>query len=870
MKKSKLLFALMLLPLVAGCDSNKDSGGGADSIDFGFDGDGIAFHYKRKDNDFTDWDMWIWEKGNDGAGFDFNYKDSYGAIAAYPLSTWTDAMANTLGFLVRKGGSSWTTKDPEADRYVDLNDFEKDDSGVYHIYLVSGDANVYSDSSGTLKPAVKKATFVNSKKVSIHANLGIDAVALYMGNTKIAENLSVGGGTVTELAIPDSVSLDYAAKYTVKVTFRLDGSILESNVSKNALYTDSAFEDAYDYDGDDLGAVYTSASTTFKVWSPLSTSLKLRIYNSGTPTSVDKTNGNDTYSEYELTKGDKGVWSYTATGDLAGKYYTYVVTNSAYTNKEVVDPYAKSAGVNGLRGQIVDFSKTNPTGWDEIAAKAIDRKAMTVYETHVADVSSSTTWGGTAVNAKLFKGMYESGTTYTSGSTTVKTGFDHIKELGVNAVQIIPLFDQANDETNMTFNWGYNPLNYNVVEGGYSSNPYDGYTRIKEFKELVQAYNGAGINVIMDVVYNHVNSAPGSNFDVLMPEYYFRYTDDGSLSNGSGCGNETASEHYMMRKFIKDSVYFWTKEYKLGGFRFDLMGLHDIETMNEVTAKAKTANENVVIYGEPWQGGTSTLADSDSAKQSNGNYYEGYGAFNDQMRDALIKGGLSGAAEVGWVTNEKSKISSTDKTKITRGIKGITAASTEIADPDKTVNYVTCHDNYTLYDRIKATGAVTDENTVKKMNVLANSIVFTSQGTTFMQAGEEFLRTKGGNSNSYNASYKVNELDYSLKAKNLDVFNNYAKLISLKQNVDGLHLDKDAIKNLDVTMNSANSMVSYTIGDSENGKTYKIVHANGLAKDLTVDFDGYELYLDTLGEKTLSKTTEVGKFETIIASKSAS
>ena len=501
-------------------------------------------------------------------------------------------------------------------------------------------------------------------------------------------------------------------------------------------------------------------------------------------------------------------------------------------------------------------------------------------------MTSSVTWTGTEANRKLFKGMYEAGTTYTKDNVTVKTGFDHIKELGVNAVQIIPIFDQANDEKNMTFNWGYNPLNYNCLEGGYSSNPEDGYVRIKEFKELVQAYNEAGISIIMDVVYNHVNGAQGSNFDVLFPGYYFRYDNGGQLTNGSGCGNETASNHYMMRKFIVDSVKFWTAEYKLGGFRFDLMGLHDLGTMEEVVTEAKKINENIVVYGEPWTGGTST-GDYTGAKQASGNKFKGYGAFNDKIRDALIKGGLAGDSELGWISDNSKKISATDTNCLLAGIRGVTAGDSTIEDPDKAVTYVTCHDNYTLFDRMVATGkfstntkdksgnitgaTITDENKtlIKKMNVLANSVVFTSQGTSFMLAGEEFLRSKNYSKNSYNLSYETNELNYALKAEHLDMFESYKKLIAFKQNVDGLHLDKDGIANFQPKLSSDGAVLSYKVMDTANSREYMVIHANGLANQSTFDLSGYTLYWSTLSgtEKVLSAETTVGQYETIIAYK---
>ena len=828
-----------------------------------FDEPAVFFHYWRKDGTYSDWDMWIWEKDHDGGAYNFNYKDNWGVIAAYPLSTWSDPVANSLGFIVRKGGDSWADKDlGGADKFLDFSLFEKDEHDAYHVYLISGKSDIYVDPDGTVKGTITMATFATSSRIAVTANLKMQAYTLYESGEVLVENKSAGKVTRVDIKLPEGHPIDYAKAYMVEVTF-IDETKASAFVNKNLLFAGEEFGNLYNYYGDDLGAVRGVGCTSFKVWSPLSTSIKLRIYDTGTPAALG---GSDEHVEYTMVKGEKGVFAYEVNEDLEGKYYTYVVTNDQYTEREVVDPYAKSAGINGSRGMIVDFEKTNPTGWDSVAPYPYDRKELVVYETHVADVTSSKTWTGTEANHKLFKGVYESGTTYTENGVTVKTGFDHIAELGVNAVQLIPIFDQANDEVHPEFNWGYNPLNYNVLEGSYSSDSYDGYARIKEFKELVAAYRDECINIIMDVVYNHVAGAQGCNFDVLMPGYYFRYTNGGAFSNGSGCGNETASENYMMRKFMIDSATFWAREYKLGGFRFDLMGLHDLKTMEDLTAACEEINPNIVIFGEPWTGGTSPLPDADSAKQINGNKYVGYGAFNDQMRDALIKGGLSGATELGWITDKENSIGSADKVKITRGMQGITSAASVINDPDKTVNYVTCHDNRTLYDRFIATKKFTaaDEEELAKMNVLANAVVLTSQGTSFMLAGEEFLRTKQGNSNSYNASYEVNELDYSLKVKHQRMFEQYQDLIEYKQKATFFHLDKEENANYKVTISSDGSMI--TANYHGEYSDYIIIHNNGL-KDNTVDLNGYVVGFSTEKEEgaVLTAETQVNKYETIIA-----
>ncbi len=883
--KKKFIFGLVALMTLglAGCNGDSNDSPSSSSTPpssvptstgpsepHPLEGQSISIHYYRFDNDYSGWALWLWEMGGtDGKEYQFTSTDDYGAYAQISLTNWSaNVLTKNLGIIVKSKGS-WAQKDVESDRTIYFSQLNKDASDTYHVYLKTNDPTIYTDASEVERNDIISPKFVSENKITFQTSGPIKNYKIYENEDVIAD-VSVDTDTQTftyEFTEDHPASLTNT--YKVEVTFSADDTKITKTVEINQLFKTETFDREFTYEGDDLGATYSEDKTTFKVWSPVSSEIKVRIYNNGTPTSVSTEKGDDTYEEREMTKGDKGVFSIDVSGDLAGKYYTYVVTNSKYKDKEVVDPYAKSAGVNGLRGMIVDFKDTNPVGWEEVEPHQYDRKQLAVYETHISDLTSSTTWSSReedAQYAKLFKGAYIEGTTYTKDDVTVKTGFDHIKELGVNAVQLVPVFDQYNDETNMKFNWGYNPLNYNVLEGGYSTDPYDGYVRIREFKELVMANNKAGINIIMDVVYNHVNAVGGSNFDVLMPGYYYRYTSNNALSNGSGCGNETASEMPMFRKFMKDSTEFLAKEYKLGGFRFDLMGLHDLTTMDQLVANLKEFNPAICVYGEPWTGGTSTLPDAQSAKQINGGKYQGYGQFNDQMRDALIKGGMSGKTEKGWV-NTSSTTSATDMTKITSGIKGFT--NSNIADPNKTVNYVTCHDNYTLVDRMEAAG-ITSAFNAKSGAMLANSIVFTSQGTTFMLAGEEFLRTKGGDDNSYESSYEVNELDYSLKIKNAKMFENYKKLIELKTSVDGLSLDTDDCKNIQITVNNNNQIV-YDIKDTANNRLYRIVHNNGTGTLGTVDFAGFTLYLDTyLGvqETTLSATTNCRAYQTIIAYKS--
>ena len=841
---------------------------------------GFTIHYQRSDKEYSPWCLWLWVGAGEGSIYNFNGEDEYGV---YCQTTWEsfgeDLSTGQLGFIVRDG--SWA-KDVSDDRFIDFSGLEYGDDGYYHIYLLTGEATIfYNIDDVEVKNVIKNFDFTydaSSKhlKISFQTNATYSEFIVKQGNKVVVshETYETDKNVVHKTKKYFEYDLgtnipDLNEKFTVSVKFEENGEVLEAEASKTGLYATPAFEQEYGYDGE-LGAIYTKASTTFRVWSPISTSIKLRVYRSGTPVHIDPI-GSNSFEEYEMEKGSKGTWEYTVNGDLSGKYYTYFVTNASYPKgKEIVDPYAKSTGINGLRGMVVDFSQTNPEGWEDVKVHEIPATSLTVYESHIADLTSSSTWGGTAANAKLFTGFYEKGTTYTEGKTTVKTGYDHVVELGVNAVQLLPIFDQANDErpANRAFNWGYNPLNYNSLDGIYSSNPYDGYTKIKEFKQLVQAYNEAGINIIMDVVYNHTASLSGTNFDVLMPGYYFRY-NGAEPSNGSGCGNETASNMYMFRKFMIDSTEFWASEYKLGGFRFDLMAIHDVETMDQLADNLhKNVSEYVVVYGEPWAGGTVAMPNGyQAATQAVMDSYEGYGCFNDQMRDALIKGGMCANTEKGWITNSSS-VNGTDVSKIKTGIMGGVLDSDGI-EPEKAVQYVTCHDNYTLYDRIKAAG-ITDEATIKKMAMLANSVVFTSQGISFMLSGEEILRTKNGDHNSYQSSYAVNEINYALKIKNADMFANYQKLISLKQNGNLLGLDGKACEAIVINTSKSASMIYYDLYDASTNTTYRIVHHNGVASADTIDLSGYTLYLDTLNSNVeLTSSTQVKPYQTIIAYKKA-
>ena len=544
--------------------------------------------------------------------------------------------------------------------------------------------------------------------------------------------------------------------------------------------------DSQAYSGDDLGAIYTPTKTSFKVWAPTASDVKLKLYKTGS----DSEPGAGVISTTQMTKGSQAVWSVDIQGDIKNTYYTYLVTVNGRTN-EAVDIYAHSGGVNGNRGMVIDLDSTDPSGWNnDKRVSTPNQTDSIVWEGHVRDFSAASNSGISSKNKGKFLAFTEKGTTVDNDGVH-KTGVDYLKELGITHVQLLPIYDYATvDETKNDFsqyNWGYDPKNYNMPEGGYSTNPYDGNSRVKELKQAVQSLHNENIGVIMDVVYNHlyegVNKDNATCFNLTVPGYYYRQNADGSLANGSACGNETASDRAMYQKFMIDSLVYWAKEYHIDGFRFDLMGLHDVDTMNKIREALDKVDPNIIIYGEPWNAG-STASTKPTAVQ--GNMYQvnsEVGAFNDKIRDA-IKGSCFNKFDKGFVQGASG---------FEESIKaGVQANATTMAgknkwskQPSQTVTYTSAHDNYTLYDKlITSTGKGNYQNRyddVVAMNRLSASIVLTSQGISFMQAGEEFARSKNGDENSYMSSTNINQLDWERTKTYSDLVSYYKGLIDIRK-----------------------------------------------------------------------------------------
>jgi len=802
----------------------------------------IVFHYHRDDGEYDGWGLWLWEDGQEGSLYTFDYEDDYGVYGEFPLSNWTNTTG--LNYILRYGEWAWQT----ADLSLLYADFPADENLEHHCYIAEGkETQLFDNPEDALASSLSSCYFTSFNEIGFSSSSNVTEITVYDGDEVIytgTPNKSSG-----KIDLGDEFELDLTKSYELVAYF---GDDVHSSyiVPFTYLFGLDEFDQKYEYTGQ-LGAIYSEDETTFRLWAPTSSEVTLNIYETGTPVSISPSEGSDVAETYEMLRKDKGVFETTVSGNLDGKYYTYTVTNSLGTN-ETIDPYARTCGINGIRGEIVDLDSTDPAGWDDFVPAIHPTTELAVYEMHVADVTSDDTWTGNEINRKKFLGLSESGTTYTENGKTVTTGFDHIKETNVNAVQIQPFFDQDNDETNPTFNWGYNPQNYNCLEGSYSSNPYDGKVRMNEFKQVVKAYSEAGIEIIMDVVYNHVSSLSNSAFNKIVPGYYFRYKDDLlTASNGSGVGNETASDHSMMENFMLDSTEFLASEYKLGGFRFDLMGLHGCDTMNLIEENlTDNVDENITVYGEPWTGGTTPLING--ATKSNITQVPEIGMFNDEFRNTVS--GDNNGASGGWVNNNigGSKIAAID---VESSLQGDYGSNGDNVNVKQNVAYVGCHDNATIYDKFynvdmnDNTGYTADQ--LADMSVQASTLVFTSQGVSFMQGGDEFMRQKLNedgsiNTNSYNTSYEMNAFKYDRKIEYADQYEEYCNLIDLKTSRPELQLDdkSDCETALTFEKNISNSCFNYSIVSGGEG-IYAIT--NNIYDEETVDVPAgdYTVVVDT-------------------------
>ncbi len=566
------------------------------------------------------------------------------------------------------------------------------------------------------------------------------------------------------------------------------------------------------YTGNDLGAVYSPKMTRFKVWAPEAESVKLNLYKQG--------EGDNLIDQHIMKKSANGTYVFEKQGDCNGIYYTYTVVNHG-EEQEAVDPYTKAAGVNGQRGMVINLAKTNPQGFEMDGYRNPEHITdAIIYEGSVRDFTMDES-SGVFHNGK-FLGLTEANTTNHFGEATA---LDYISGLGVTHVQILPAFDfETVDEKNQKaqYNWGYDPDNYNVPEGSYAVSPYDGAVRIQEMKQMVLALHSRGIGVIMDVVFNHTYRRDDSNLQKIVPGYYYR-SDETGYTNGSGCGNEVASDRPMVQKLIVDSLIYWAKEYHIDGFRFDLMGVLDIDTMNVIAERLKEIRPDIYLYGEGWNGGPSSLAEEKRAFKASAKKMPGIGMFNDDIRDT-IKGSVFYDDHLGFVNGGTHL-----ENALRYGITGAVAhpqvdydaygSKPWAKEPGQSINYVSCHDNYTLWDKLSVSCPEASEEKKKAMNRLCAAIVFTSQGVPFIQAGEEFLRSKplpekkGFAENSYNMPDAVNSIKWDNIHEYPDMIAYYKGLMALRKAHPVFRMQSEAemTQNLCFLSDTPENVVAYLL-----------------------------------------------------------
>lgn len=818
----------------------------------------LNVHYYNFDGEYSadTVEAYAWTGDEVGGSYPYVETDNFGAV--FQVGLMPEDGVTTAGIRIYQNGAL----DAISDRSIDLS---KAVNNVLDVYMVEGNPAIwYDEVDVNLNPVVADAYFgeTTSKQIIFTLSSPIDTADTTEGSKFTVTDQD--GNTYPIVKVwSESPKVEKTAYLIMKEpldltkTYTIEREGFEGcEVSMRKVVGSTYFDDAFAYDGDDLGAVYTKESTKFRVWAPTALEVSLNLYEKG--------DGDNLIETVPMQADVKGTWVCEKTGDLNGVYYTYSVKVGDKVN-ETVDLYARSAGVNGNRGMIIDLDATDPEGFDEDKRpEFINDTDAIIWELHVRDLSSDASSG--IQNTGKFLGLTETGTTNSEG---LATGLDHMKDLGITHVQLLPSFDYASVDESKTdssqFNWGYDPKNFNIPEGSYSTDPYNGEVRVKEMKEMIQTLHENDIRVIMDVVYNHTYNADESWFQKTVPDYYYRKNGD-NYSNASGCGNETASERAMMRKYIVESVVYWAEEYHVDGFRFDLMGIHDTETMMAVREALNEVDPSIIIYGEGWTGGEAAIDSSLQATKNHTYQMDRVGAFSDDIRDGL-KGNVFDSLDTGFVSG-KEGLEETIKFSVVGATENeqVDIEAHEKSDnfwsgqPGQSINYLSCHDNLTLWDKLSTSNADDSEEDRIKMNKLASAIVFTSQGVPFMQAGEEMLRSKpsatiegGFDENSYSSPDSTNSLKWDNKGNVTDVYEYYKGLIAFRKAHGAFRMTtaEDIQNNLTFVDGLDANVVAYTIENSPNGEVaeelFVVYNANAEATEVTLPEGTWDIYVN--GEK---------------------
>ncbi|MDD6291568.1 MAG: type I pullulanase [Lachnospiraceae bacterium] len=795
----------------------------------------LRLHYHRDDGAYDGWMVWFWAEGQEGADYPFAEEDG-DMVATMDVQAGT----TSVGFIVKT--SDWT-KDVDADQFIDISEMV---SGTVDVYVESGVEGYTKEYGDDAVTGTKLKSAVYNGDTTITATM----TGAIEGNAASAFELRSKEGAVEISSVEEgkdflyTITLAGELDNTKSYFITFDGTELQ--VQMPIIYSTEEFEEAYTYTGDDLGAVWSKESTTFRVWAPTAEEVTLNLYESGTP------NADDLIEEIPMTADANGTWVATKEGDLNGTYYTYTALLDG-ARQEACDPYARTTGVNGKRAMVIDLDSTNPEGWEKDsnphAGESINDAI--IYELQMRDLSADK--GSGIENVGKYLSLTESGTKTKGG---VATGLDHLKDLGITHLHLMPIYDFGSVDETYTYenlyNWGYDPVNYNVPEGSYSTDAYNGEVRVSEMKQMVKSLHENDISVVMDVVYNHVQSAGDFCINRLVPGYFSRINEDGSYSNGSGCGNDTASERSMVKKYIVDSVCYWADEYHIDGFRFDLVGLIDTDTINEIVEEVHKSHPDVIFYGEGWTLETNVTKDGYKlATQKNSELTPDFAYFNDTIRDGL-KGNVFNTGEVGYVSGARNM-----EKLISENFMG---NASWCSSPSQTINYASCHDNMTLFDRLATSRPDASREDLIRMNNLAAAVYMTAEGVPFIMSGEEMLRTKtkedgSFDSNSYMSGDEVNSLKWSdlENEEYQNVYNYYKGLIAFRKAHGALRLSDaaDVEANVKPVEGLAENVVAFDISGGVNGETakeiYVIFNANGEEQTIDLPDGKWNVYID--GEK---------------------
>ena len=805
----------------------------------------IKLHYNRPDGNYDTWTVWFWNLNADGVSVDFK-EEGGDMVATFPV----EPGVTSVGYIVRKG--NWEAKDVSEDQFIDMGDIL---SGTLHVYVESGVKGHKTVDGNDIKRGVKLTNVKYDGESVITVN-----TTGPLTNFTNAFTLKTGGETVAIASVTPVSDKTYkitpAEPLIDTASYTLVFDNTDYKVTMPIVFSTDKFEAANTYTGNDLGATWTVDSTAFRVWAPTANAVSVKLYKSGTHGT------NDLIAQHPMTKDVNGTWIVTVNGNLNGTYYTYEVDLGG-SLVEACDTYARTTGVNGKRAMVIDLDSTDPEGWAEDKDPNAGNKITdnVIYELHIRDLSTDSNSG--IVNVGKYLGVVEPGTKTPSG---IPTGLDHMKDLGITHLHILPMYDYGSvDESKLDtpqFNWGYDPVNYNVPEGSYSTDPYDGAVRVREVKQMVKALHDNGISVIMDVVYNHVYNAHEFCFNKIVPMYFSRVSENGVLSSGSGCGNDTASERSMVKKYIVDSVKYWADEYHIDGFRFDLVGLIDTETINAIVEEVHKTHPNVIFYGEGWTMTTSvTKPGYTMTTQTNSTKTPEFAFFSDTFRD-MLKGSVFENTAKGFISGANGY-----ESKAQSAWMGKNSWST---NPSQIVNYASCHDNMTLFDRVVNSTKGASLADQIKMNNLAAAMTMTSQGIPFLQAGEELLRTKvkpdgSFDHNSYSSPDSINSIKWGTldDASYQSVYNYYKGLIAFRKAHPALRLSSAAEVNQYVTTVSTgtSNCVAFQIKGGQEGERAKniflVFNANTTAAQITLPEGEWNVYVqgDKAGTQVLGTAT---------------